>query len=429
MSHHTDIVVIGGGLIGTSAALELTRRGYNVTVVEARPEPGQGSTAHSTAIIRQLYHEKHSMALAVEGLRFWESWPEPLGTVPAPHARFIQAGVLWVFERHDLAHQPLDTLRALGAELEVLAPEALADRFPHHRFDPPAGGANRELAGVLETKGGFVDDPALAVRNLADAAKAAGVTFLLGDKVALAEHDDSAVAQGGRRRITAVHTTSGRRLTAHAFLNAAGPHSDAVNRIAGAPLPLLTAPNIQNFFDAKETALPWSTAARTTFPVCADPVAGLYFKPDAARFRVGAVLASDDVYFSPDADRHAPPADAEFLSDKRARLASRLPAAQLTNEQPGGAYYDVTVADWSPIIDRTDVDGWFVCIGTSGKWFKAGPVLGWLTAELMTHVFNGHDPDRADQRLVVTLPLTGNPLALADFARWRVPHRTHGVLA
>ena len=52
-------VIIGAGLIGTATALELARRGHRVTVVERMPEVGQGSTAHSTAIIRQIYRGKH----------------------------------------------------------------------------------------------------------------------------------------------------------------------------------------------------------------------------------------------------------------------------------------------------------------------------------------------------------------------------------
>lgn len=418
-------LIIGAGLIGASTALELARRGWRVTVLERAAEPGQGSTASSTAIIRQLYHERHSIALAVEGLRYWESWPAPLGGGAGPTARFVPCGVLWVFPRTELDAQPLETLRGLGAEIELLTGAALRQRFPAHDFD----GAGLELAGLLETRGGFVDDPALAVRNLADAARAAGAEIRCAETVVAATFDDGALARGGRRRITGVTTASGRHLAADVVINAAGPQSARVNLILGTPLPLQTAPNLQNFFDAREEALPWDALPRTAFPVCADTVAGLYFKPDPARFRAGAVLADDDRIFVEDADAPAPAAAPGFVADKRERLARRLPGAALQEIVPGGAYYDVTVADWSPIFDRTDVDGVFVGIGTSGKWFKSGPVLGWILAELIEHVRAGHDPDDPEDRLVVRLPRSGNTLALSDFARWRNPHRTQGVLA
>lgn len=420
-----SVVIVGGGLIGAATALELARRDYRVSVIERLPAAGRGSTASSTAIIRQLYHEKHSIALAVEGLRYWESWPAPLGPLPGPFARFVPCGVLWVVPEDALAEQPLATLRELGADIEVLTGETLRRRFPHHAFD----GAGLELAGILETGGGYVDDPTLATANLAAAAMAAGAAFHFGEALVAAEFDDSALARGGRRRISAITTSTGRRLGADIVVNAAGPHSARVNQILGAPLPLLTAPNLQNFLDARETALPWSDLPRTAFPVCADTVAGLYFKPDPARFRVGAVLPEDDRIFVSDPDAAAPPATPAFVAGKLERLGQRQPRAALAGVVPGGAYYDVTVADWSPILDRTDVDGVFVGIGTSGKWFKAGPILGWLLAELIDHVRGGHDPDAPDQRLEVSLPRTGNRLALADFARWRQPHRTQGVLA
>ena len=54
---------------------------------------------------------------------------------------------------------------------------------------------------------------------------------------------------------------------------------------------------------------------------------------------------------------------------------------------------DVTVADWYPIVDRTDLPGYYVCIGTSGSSFKTAPVLGSLVATLITENESGRDTD------------------------------------
>ena len=45
--------------------------------------------------------------------------------------------------------------------------------------------------------------------------------------------------------------------------------------------------------------------------------------------------------------------------------------------------YDVS-DDWVPIYDRTDLDGFYVAIGTSGNQYKNGPVAGHVMAELIT---------------------------------------------
>jgi glycine/D-amino acid oxidase-like deaminating enzyme len=84
-----------------------------VTVLEKLDQVGQGSTAHSTAIIRQLYHEKHSIKLAIEGLRLWEQWPKHMGH-DVELVRFHQPGILWVVKPEAMATMPVRTMKALA---------------------------------------------------------------------------------------------------------------------------------------------------------------------------------------------------------------------------------------------------------------------------------------------------------------------------
>jgi sarcosine oxidase subunit beta len=81
--------------------------------------------------------------------------------------------------------------------------------------------------------------------------------------------------------------------------------------------------------------------------------------------------------------------------------------------------YDVTVQDWYPIVDKTSTRGYFVAIGTSGAWFKAGPVIGRLAAEMVAAGLEGRDTDR--DPLEVTLPLTGYRFPMGLFSRARRP--------
>lgn len=417
-------IVIGGGLIGCSIALEVARRGHQVTVIERLAGVGQGSTSKSTAIIRQLYHESHSIKLAIEGLKTWEKWSDHVGH-RENLVTFRQPGILWVLKPDILAAQPIKTLRELGAEVETLDEAALSKQYPSFRFTGPMAGA--PVAGLLEKRGGWIEDPTRAVENLAEAARRAGVVFRHGEEVVRFEHEDA--GPGGRRRVVAVHTDAGHRLPGEVVVNAAGPHSAKVNLLAGAPLPLATAPNRQQFVDAREASLARPGIQIGTFPVCVDPVLGMYFRPDPDRFRMGTVLPEHDREFVTDPDAPLPDPDDAFVQSMIDRVRRRQPDARLVALRPGQAFYDVTVADWCPILDKTDVDGYFVAIGTSGKWFKSGPVIGRVMAELIQWVLRGHDPDRPDDRLTLRLPRTGHELALADFARWRVPHRTGGVLA
>jgi len=99
------------------------------------------------------------------------------------------------------------------------------------------------------------------------------------------------------------------------------------------------------------------------------------------------------------------------------RLARRIPELGVPNEPRGVVdLYDVA-DDWIPIYDRTDLDGFYVAIGTSGNQFKNAGVAGHCMAELIEAVEAGHDHD-ADP-LVVKGRYTGLELDLGSFSRNR----------
>jgi sarcosine oxidase, subunit beta len=78
--------------------------------------------------------------------------------------------------------------------------------------------------------------------------------------------------------------------------------------------------------------------------------------------------------------------------------------------------YDVA-DDWTPIYDRTDRQGFYVAIGTSGNQFKNAPVVGRVLATLIDAVESGHDHDAEPVRL--RLPRTGLEVDLGTFSRRR----------
>jgi len=78
--------------------------------------------------------------------------------------------------------------------------------------------------------------------------------------------------------------------------------------------------------------------------------------------------------------------------------------------------YDVT-SDWAPVYDRTELDGYYVAIGTSGNQFKNAPVVGKLMATLITAVQAGHDHD--DDPVQLSCEHTGPTIDLGAFSRKR----------
>jgi sarcosine oxidase subunit beta len=73
--------------------------------------------------------------------------------------------------------------------------------------------------------------------------------------------------------------------------------------------------------------------------------------------------------------------------------------------------------DWTPIYDRTELDGFYVAMGTSGNQFKNAPLVGRFLATLIEQVEAGHDHD--NDPLTLVGEHTGNTINLGAFSRKR----------
>ena len=102
------------------------------------------------------------------------------------------------------------------------------------------------------------------------------------------------------------------------------------------------------------------------------------------------------------------------------RAARRFPDLGVPS-RPSGivGIYDVA-SDWIPIYDRTELDGFYVAIGTSGNQFKNAPVVGELMADLVVAVESGHDHDRDPLTFAGTS--TGLAFDVGTFSRRRPHH-------
>jgi sarcosine oxidase subunit beta len=99
------------------------------------------------------------------------------------------------------------------------------------------------------------------------------------------------------------------------------------------------------------------------------------------------------------------------------RLARRIPSLGIPNERRGVVdLYDVS-DDWIPIYDRSDIDGFYMAVGSSGNQFKNAGPAGLLMAELIDRCENGHDHD-ADP-LQLPTRFTDYPIDLGFYSRLR----------
>ena len=163
----TGIVVIGGGIIGASAAWHLARRGLAVVLCEKAYIACEQSS-RNWGWCRQAGRDPREMPLIIESLRQWRELDGLLGSSTG----FRSCGVMYVAEsQSDEAHfaqwlamaQPYDIGARLvhGAELQALMP-----------------GASRAFRTALHVPGDGCAEPQRAAPAIARAAQAAGATVL-----------------------------------------------------------------------------------------------------------------------------------------------------------------------------------------------------------------------------------------------------------
>jgi sarcosine oxidase subunit beta len=154
----------------------------------------------------------------------------------------------------------------------------------------------------------------------------------------------------------------------------------------------------------------------------ADGDTGVYLRPEVgAQLLVGSLdPACDGQEWVDDPDDFNRRVTAAQFERQVLRAARRIPALTVPNEHRGvAALYDVS-DDWIPVYDRTDLDGFYVAIGTSGNQFKNAGIAGHCMAELIGAVQGGRDHD--SDPLVVRGPYTGLPIDMGAFSRNRPVH-------
>ncbi len=392
-----DAVVVGAGIIGTSIGLELGRLGLRVIGVDKSGGPGYGSTSASSAIVRFNYSTEDGVATAWESKHRWERWEAHLGFAdPVGLARFHRTGMVVLDSPLSPRQRVVPLLDSVGVPYEEWEPDELRRRvpgidvgcyWPPKRVDDDDfySDASGELGALYMPEAGFIDDPQLAAHNLAAAAAQHGVFYLFNRQVV-------EVVQK-KDRVDGVVLSDGRRISSPVVVNAAGPWSGALNRLArvGDDFTIGVRPMRQEV----HRLLASEVHDGPDWPSIADLDLGFYGRPDLqGGFLVGGTEpACDPLQWLDDADDLDPSVTVPCFFAQATRAAHRLGTLSVPTRPLGVAgAYDVS-DDWAPIYDKTGLPGFYVAMGTSGNQFKNAPLVGEFLAELIRRVEGGHDHD------------------------------------
>lgn len=158
-----SVVVIGGGIIGTTTALFLARKGIDVVLCEKGVIGGEQSS-RNWGWTRVMGRDVREIPLGLESLRWWRQMDALVGG----NTGFTQCGIVYLCENQaELAHQEswLDSARDFQVGSRMLAPGEIASVLP---------GAGRSFAGALYTPTDGRAEPSMAAPAIARAVQALG---------------------------------------------------------------------------------------------------------------------------------------------------------------------------------------------------------------------------------------------------------------
>jgi sarcosine oxidase subunit beta len=347
-----DIVIIGGGVMGASAAYHLANRGVkNIVLLEKEPYFGTGATGRCAGGVRYQFSTEINIRLSHASLPMIERFKEEIGQ----EVNYHQCGYLLVATHEADAvkfKHNVDLQNKLGVPTQLLSADEVRARLPLMNF-------NDALAGTFNQKDGTVD-PNGVVMGYINAAQKMSVQAIGGVEVL------GITVSGGN--VKEVQTSLG-AIQTRTVLNVAGPWSSQIGKMTGVDIPVT--PLRRQMF----TTNPLKEVPQD-FPFVIDFAKSLYFHREGEGLLIGMSNQNEKAGYDQNVDE-----DFELINLEAA--IERMPLVEKASRAAHWAgLYEVT-PDAHPIYGGTDVKGFFVCTGFSGHGFMHGPISGKLMSEFI----------------------------------------------
>ncbi len=354
----SQVVIIGGGVIGCSIAYHLAQRGLtDVTLVERR-QLTDGSTWHAAGLVGQLRASSSLTMLMQQSVRTYQTLEQHTGYATG----WRGVGSIRVAsspDRWEEIRRLATTGKSFGFDVHLVSPQEAKDLFPLLNTDGVYGATYIPTDGYI--------DPNQLTHSFATGARAGGVRIIQNARV-------ESIERVGRR-IAAVVTDQG-RIECDTLVNATGMWGTETARLAGVDL-AVNAVEHQYVVTEKSDEVP------RDLPTLRDPDARFYLKPEASGLVIGGweegtrapwrriPLDLGPELFHPNHDRFEPIAEG---------CANRIP---LFGELGIQTWVNGPIPfspDAEPLMGVTeDLDNLFHCCGFSAGIAAAGGA-GWALA-------------------------------------------------
>ncbi|MEJ2363922.1 MAG: FAD-binding oxidoreductase [Deltaproteobacteria bacterium] len=341
MNHHlpdsADVVIIGGGIIGTSIAYHLVKKNVQGVLLLERGIMGEGSTSKCVGGIRTHFSTEINLKFSLLSRAIFDRFQAEFGVDP----EFRQIGYLF--------------LASTDRQQEVFEANAhlMKGLRPFLKVDDLTGGAytaDDGYAGPYEVLQGFTGSARRLGAILQEGVEVVGIDL-------------------ERGKIRGVRTSTGERVKTQVVVNASGPYAAKVAALAGLDLPVRPLRR-QIFFTDPFENLP------AIFPLVIELEHGWYMRREGK----GLLLAG------PQDSESSLSEQVDFAGKEWAatRSVHRVPTLQDARIARGWAgLYEISPDNHAIIGEFPELEGFICANGFSGHGFMHSPAAGILIAELI----------------------------------------------
>ncbi len=336
-----DVVIVGGGIIGTATAYFLSKEGRKVKVIERDPTYKTASFPLSLGGFRRQFFQKENILLGKFAREFIFQIPELLKTEknPNPTASMVANGYLLMFgpEHAEEQYKALKNHEACAAETKNIKGSKLSSVFPFINSD------GIETATYTDNQSEGWIDPFMFHGALKSKAIELGAEFIKGEVKSISE------------------------IKAKTIISAAGCWTKELLK----DIPVV--PQKHTVFRVKcPTHIP-------EMPLCGDLTTGVYWRPEGKEYLAGS---PNSVFDANDLE----PAWNDFEELVWPALAERIPAFEELKLTGGWAgYYDCNKLDNNAVVGKhPKYENVYMASGFTGRGLMQAPGIGRALTELIT---------------------------------------------
>jgi glycine/D-amino acid oxidase-like deaminating enzyme len=364
-----DIVIVGGAIMGASAAWFLSRDpdfDGRILVIERDPSYRDTSTMHTTSCIRQQFSTDLNVRISQFGADFIKNLRRHMGDDPrVPELSIRSFGYMYLAdtpEFADVLRNDHKTQQAAGAATRLMDADQIKAAYPFYNVDDI-------LLGSINTVDEGYFDSVAVFEWLRRQSREKGVEYLHGEVTAM-------TLNAGGTKVDSVTLSDGQVIGCGQVLNASGPRAALTARMAGIEVPVEPRTRYSWIFKAEHPL-------DRDLPLTIDP-SGVHVRENGGGTYQAGGHADYDPAVAPD----------DFTMDFSLWethiwpvLATRIPqfeAIKVTSEWAG--HYAMNTLDHNAILGpHHEVENFFFLNGFSGHGLQQAPAMGRGIAELMLH--------------------------------------------